>query len=427
MRVDVPWAGGSVPVELAAHRVAGVLGANVEKAQDPEGVLRAAIEKPGARLDAFLAGANSPLLVVINDATRPTPSAQVLGVIRDRLETWLAAAPDRALSIAIATGTHRAALPAEIERLVGSEIARDHGAHIFSHDAKNADNLVSVGRTSRGVEVRVNRLLAEAQSVLLINSVEPHYFAGYTGGRKSLFPGLAGYDTVWANHRLSMEPGSESLRLQGNPVHEDLEEALGLGIVGKSAYSIQLVLDKGHDIGFAAAGSLDETFPAAVAVAERQFVLDIDRRYEVVVSVAPHPMDCNFYQTNKAIQSGAEAVKDGGILIVVSECPFGLGENQTLYGMLSAASSPHQALERTNLEEYRLGVQQPARVAEILERAQIWAVTSLADEKVAAMFMNPCADVQSAVDAALRAQGPSAQVLFLTEASITVPRVRLAL
>jgi len=272
--------------------------------------------------------------------------------------------------------------------------------------------------------VKVNRLLAEAGGVVLINSVEPHYFAGYTGGRKSLFPGLAAYETVWANHRLSMEPGSESLILSGNPVHEDLQDAMAIGTADKMIFSIQLVLDKDHRIGFAAAGGLDETFRRAVEMADKQFVLEIDRPYEVVVAAAPHPMDCNFYQTNKAIQSGALAVKEGGVLIVVSECPFGLGENQTLFDMLAAAASPAQALERAASQEYRLGVQQATRIAAILQRAEIWAVTSLKDDDVRAMFMTPFADVQTAVDAALAAQGADAQVLFLSEASITVPRAR---
>jgi nickel-dependent lactate racemase len=135
-------------------------------------------------------------------------------------------------------------------------------------------------------------------------------------------------------------------------------------------------------------------------------------------------MDCNFYQTNKAIQSGALAVKDGGILIVVSECPFGLGENQALFDLLSACSSPAEARARVDQEEYRLGVQQAARVAAILERAEIWTVTSLRDEDVRAMFMTPFLDVQTAVDAALAQQGAEARVLFLQEASITLPRLR---
>jgi nickel-dependent lactate racemase len=421
MQVQVPWSTGMVPVDIEAGRVAGVLGANVAQAADPEAVLRQALETPGGSLKDFLAGAASPLLVVLNDATRPTPSAEVLRVVRVDLEAWLAGG-DRELSLVVATGTHRVALPQELEHIFGKDFLAAHSARISSHDAKDANRLVDLGRTSRGVEVRVNRLLAEAKSVLLINSVEPHYFAGYTGGRKSLFPGLAGYHTVWANHALSMKPGSESLILGGNPVHEDLEEMLAVGIAGKQVFSIQLVLDEDHRVGFAATGDLQSTFNRAVAVADKQFVLEIDRRYEVVVAIAPHPMDCNFYQTNKAIQSGALAVKDGGILIVVSECPFGLGENQTLYDMLAAAESPADALRRADEEQYILGVQQATRIAGILQRADIWAVTSLPEEQVRSMFMEPYSSVQEAVDAALEDQGPAAQVLFLTEASITVPR-----
>jgi lactate racemase len=426
MQIAVPWGTGSVPVQVDDERVAGVLGANAQKAADPEAILRSALTRPGAELGRFLAAAGSPLLVVVNDATRPTPSADVLRVIRADLEEWLAAG-DRELSLVVATGTHRMALPDELEHLFGKEFLTAHAGRISSHDSKDKAQLFHQGRTSRGVDVHVNRRLAEARSVILINSVEPHYFAGYTGGRKSLFPGLAGHETVWANHALSMKPGSESLVLAGNPVHEDLEEMLAVGIAGKQVFSIQLVLDKDHGAGFAAAGSLPATFREAVAVADKQFVLELERRYEVVVAVAPHPMDCNFYQTNKAIQSGALAVKDGGVLIVVSECPFGLGENQTLYDMLAAAASPAAALERADQEEYRLGVQQATRVAGILQRADIWAVTSLPEEQVRAMFMKPFASVQAAVDAALACQPSGAQVLFLTEASITVPRPRGAI
>jgi nickel-dependent lactate racemase len=431
MQVEVPWGTGRVAVEVDERCVAGVLGANVDRAEDPGGVLGRALDAPGAGFKAFLRQAASPLLVVVNDATRPTPSAEVLRAIREDLEGWLETrdrlgAGGRELSFVVATGTHRVALPQELEHIFGKEFLEGHADRVSSHDAKDKERLVHLGRTSRGTEIQVNRLLAEARSVLLVNSVEPHYFAGYTGGRKSLFPGLAGYQTVWANHALSMKPGSESLVLRGNPVHEDLEEALAIGIDGKQVFSIQLVLDKDHRVGFAAAGSLEETFRRAVEVADRQFVLDIERRYEVVVAAAPHPMDCNFYQTNKAIQSGALAVADGGVLIVVSECPFGLGENQTLHDMLAAVESPAHALERADQEEYRLGVQQATRIAGILQRAEIWAVTSLPEEQVRSMFMKPFGSPQEAVDSALARQGPGAQVLFLTEASITVPRPRSA-
>jgi nickel-dependent lactate racemase len=425
MRIDVPWGAVTTPVEIEERRVAGVLGANVERAADPGAVLRAAVTAPGTEFAEFLAAVRSPLLVVVNDGTRPTPSADVLSELRPALEEWLRA-PGNELSFVVATGTHQVASPRELDHIFGADLAKEHADRIFSHDAKDRESLVRLGRTKRGTEVWANRLLAEARGVLLINSVEPHYFAGYTGGRKSLFPGLAGYETVRANHKLSMEVGSEYLVLEGNPVHDDLEEAMALGVAGRQIYSIQLVLDKDHRIGFASAGPLEKTFREAVAVADKQFVLELGRRYDVVVAVAPHPMDCNFYQTNKAIQSGALAVTDGGVLIVVSECPYGLGENQTLFDMLAAADSPSRALKRANRGEYELGAQQAARVASILERAEIWVVSSLRDEDVRAMFMMPLADVQSAVDAALAKKGEEAQALFLMEASITVPRVRSA-
>jgi lactate racemase len=431
MRIDVPWSTTTTPVEVDDRRVAGVLSANVGRAADPEGVLRGAISAPGVSFEAFLAGAGSPLLVVVNDATRPTPSAEVLRVLHPGLEAWLAggvaggtAGGARKLDFIVATGTHRVALPEELDHIFGAGLAAAHAARIHSHNAKAKDELVHMGRTAHGTDVYVNHLLAEAKSVLVINSVEPHYFAGYTGGRKSLFPGLAGYETVWANHKLSMQAGSELLMLQGNPVHEDLMEQLAPGIAGKQVYSIQLVLDEDHHIGFAAAGELEASWRQAIAVADKQFVLEIERPYEVVVAVAPYPMDCNFYQTNKAIQGGALALADGGVLIVVSECPFGLGENQTLFDMLSAAGSPSDALRRADLEEYKLGVQQATRVAAILERGEIWAVTTLKQDDVRAMFMTPFASVQEAVDAALSKTGEGSQVLFLMESSITVPRLR---
>ena len=361
--------------------------------------------------------------MVVNDATRPTPSADVLRVLRPDLEEW-SRDPANDLAFVIATGTHRTASPKEVERLLGFDLARAHAGRIFCHDSKDEGQLVHLGRTARGTEIWVNRLLERARSVLVVNSVEPHYFAGYTGGRKSLFPGLAGHETVWANHKLSMEAGAETLVLAGNPVHEDLEEATAIGVAGKKVFSIQLVLDPDHRVGFAAAGSLEDTFRRAVAVADERFVLEIERRSEIVVAVAPHPMDCNFYQTNKAIQSGALAVKDGGILIVVSECPFGLGENQILFDMLAACGSPAEAVARADQEEYRLGVQQATRIAAILDRVEIWAVTSVRDEDVRAMFMTPVPDVQTALDAALALQGDEARVLFLNDASITVPRLR---
>ena len=457
MRIDVPWGTGTVPVDIDSQRVGGVLTAKTERATDPGGALRRALDESRPTFREFLEHAPSPMLVIANDATRPTPTAAVMRLIAGDLERWLAGGEDganadpaagadsgagespaagpnpgagapqargRELAFVVATGTHRVASPQELTTIFGEEVAEKHAERIFSHDCKDRDSLVFAGETSRGNQLWVNRLLAEARSVISINSVEPHYFAGYTGGRKSLFPGLAGYDTVKFNHMHSLHGGSDTLILEGNPVHEDLDEATRLVSRDKHLYSIQLVLDEDHGIGFAAGGALEESFRKAVAVADRQFVLELDEAFDIVVSVAPHPMDCNLYQTNKAIRSGALALKPGGILIVVSECPHGLGDNTTLVDLLAAADSPDQVLDDATRSEYKLGLQQATGIARVLQQGDIWIVSSLSPEQMRSIFFLPFTSVQAAVDAALLKKGPGAKVLFLLESSITVPRVR---
>jgi lactate racemase len=430
MRVDIPWGTGTVPVDIEPHRVAAVLTARTKPATGPDAALRAALTESQPSFAEFLKRAPSPLLVVANDNTRPTPTAAVMRLIGRDLEGWLAAGTgksqpaERELSFVVATGTHRAAHPEELVIIFGQEAAEKHGGRIFSHDCRDHASLVHVGKTSRGNELWVNRLLADARSVISINSVEPHYFAGYTGGRKSFFPGLAGHDTVKFNHMHSLEDSAETLVLDGNPVHEDLNEATHMVVDSKQLYSIQLVLDQHHGIGFAAAGDLDQSFAKAVAVADRQFVLPLEEAYDIVVSVAPHPMDCNLYQTNKAIRSGALALKPDGILIVVSECPDGLGDNTTLVDLLAAADSPDEVLEEATRSEYKLGLQQATGIARVLQQGEVWIVSSLPAQQMQSIFFLPFTSVQSAVDAALLKKGPDAKVLFLLESSITVPRLR---
>jgi len=372
----------TTPVELDERLVAGVLGANVERAADPAGVLRGALATPGAEFEAFLATVPSPLLVVVNDGTRPTPSADVLAELRPALEGWLRA-PGRELAFVIATGTHRVAPPQEVEHIFGADLAKAHVERIFCHDAKDKDRQVHLGRTKRGTEVWVNRLLAEARGAILVNSVEPHYFAATRAAEVS-FPRTGSLRDRVGQSQAFDGAGSEHLALEGNPVHEDLQEAMALGIAGKEIYSIQLVLDKDHRIGFASAGALEKTFRDALAVADRQFVLEIDRRHEVVVAVARIPWTATSIRPTRQSRA-APSRSGGGVLIVVSECRFGLGENQTLYDMLAAADSPADALARADGDEYRLGVQQAARIASILAKAEIWVVSSLKDEDVRAM------------------------------------------
>jgi nickel-dependent lactate racemase len=415
VHIDVPWDTATVPVKIEEQRLARVIESKTLEVPDEAAMLRGLLagETGAPRLRDFLDGASGPILAIVNDATRPTPSGRVIEIMADDLA-------GRDIEFLVATGSHRAPGDHELEQIFGRAVRERYLERIDSHDAKDDAELVHIGDTSRGVPVWINRRVAEARDLLLINSVEPHYFAGYTGGRKSLFPGVAGYATIEGNHKLALDPAADNLALEGNPVHEDLAEMVTF-LSDKRVYSIQIVLDHQQRIHSAHAGDLEASWRSAVRHADDHYVVDLPERYDIVVAAAPYPMDYDLYQSQKALENGSLAMKDGGILILVSKCRHGIGA-ETFFRLMASAATPDEVL--ASIEgNYVLGYHKAARLAHIAKRGEMWGVTGLPAEDLEAAFIRPFGSVQAAVDAAIARKGPKAQVLFLTDASITVPRV----
>jgi lactate racemase len=421
----IPWGTGSVPLAVPQEvRVSLVQPREADQAvsgADQPGLVRSALESGayGSRFSEFLAsGDGSPIVCVVNDATRPTPTRLVL----ETLEPLFDGSDVRFL---VATGSHRAPDEPDLELIFGPGVLTRHREHVVSHDSRDDAALASAGVTRRGTAVRFNRMALDARRLLLVNSVEPHYFAGYTGGRKSLFPGVAAFSSIEANHKLALENGAEVLGLQGNPVHEDALEALDLyekTMPGRTMFSIQMVLDRHQALASVFAGDLAPTFAAAVARADRHFVVDVPEPADIVITAAAYPMDYDLYQSQKALSNGVMAMKRGGIIILVSRCRHGVGED-AFFRLLADSETPSLALECI-ARGFKLGYHKAAHVARIAEWGQMWAVTELPDDEATAAFMRPFPDLQGALDAALAVKGPQASVLILTDGSVTVPRVR---
>lgn len=415
MYIDVPWDTGTVPVKINPERLAGVIESKTVKVRDETTLLRGLLAGEGGApaFRDFLESAEGSVLFLVNDATRPTPSGRVIEILADELA-------DRAVEFLVATGAHKPPGEAELEQIFGRAVRERFLDRIYSHDARNQAELVYLGDTSRGTPVWVNRRVAEARDLVLINSVEPHYFAGYTGGRKSLFPGVAGFETIQGNHKLALDPAADNLALEGNPVHEDMMEMVGM-LSEKRIYSIQMVLDHQHRIHSAHVGELEASWRAAVEHADDHYVVELEERYDIVVAAAPYPMDYDLYQSQKALENGSLALKDGGILILVSKCRHGIGD-ETFFQLMARAATP-DAVMASIAGDYVLGYHKAARLALIAKRGEMWGVTGLPDEDLEAAFIRPFPSVQKALDAAFARKGPDAMVLFLMDASITVPRV----
>lgn len=412
MRIEIPYGKDGVQtVEIPEKNLMAVVHPNDVEPADPIRAISYALDNPINSLDfkEFISGAEN-IVFIVNDGTRPTPTRTVLEVISRHMDLTF----PRYL---IATGSHREPTYEEYKMIFGrfyeSLIHRVH-----SHDSKR-DRVVYLGKTRNGTEMWINEMAVDADGLVIITSVEPHYFAGYTGGRKSILPGIAGYETIEQNHRLAMRPEAQSLLLDGNPVHEDMVDALKV-MEDKPIFSIQIVMDRHHNVYRVVAGNLSDAFDRAVAWAREVFCVDVGEKADAIITVAPYPMDIDLYQSQKALDNAKWALEKGGKMILVSKCRDGIGHD-TFFRQLSMSNDPYKILE--NLEkEYRLGYHKAAKMAEILTWADIWAVTDLDPDLLRKANIRPFSNVQDAVDELL-AENPEARILVLMDGSVTVPRV----
>jgi nickel-dependent lactate racemase len=412
MKIDIKYGRDATQeVEVPDEGFLGLVYPNDVEVRSPEAEIKGAIDAPigAAPIEEFLEGGKD-IVFIVNDGTRPTPTAKVLECLADRIDLTK-------VRYLIATGTHRA--PTEEEyRFIFGDLYDELKENIFSHDSKE-DDMVFLGTSKNGTPMEVNRMAVDADRLVIITSVEPHYFAGYTGGRKSFLPGVASYATIEANHKLAMMAEAQALVLEGNPVHEDMIDALEV-VEGKPIFSIQTVLDRHQEVYRVAAGDLHGAFYQAVQWANEVFSVPIKEKADVVITVAPYPMDVDLYQSQKALDNGKWALNEGGRLIMVSKCREGIG-HKTFLQQLSSSEDPKEVL-RNLATEYKLGFHKAAKMAEIATWADIWAVTDLDPALLRNANIRPFGSVQEALDQALR-EIPGATVLVLMDGSITVPRV----
>ena len=211
---------------------------------------------------------------------------------------------------------------------------------------------------------------------------------------------------------------AQALKLEGNPVHEDMMDALEV-VKGKKIFSIQIVMDRHQNIYKVASGELNPAFDQAVKWGEEVFVVPVPEKADVVISVAPYPMDVDLYQSQKALDNGKWALKEGGTIIMVSKCREGVGHDSFLK-LLSTSTDPKVVIENIK-KGYKLGYHKAAKMAEIATWANIWAVTDLDDAIIKSANMTPKKSVAEALKDALDTN-PDARVMVLADGSVTIPR-----
>jgi lactate racemase len=355
---------------------------------DLRAALAGALARPvGARRLRELATARTRAVVIVSDASRDEPRAELFEAVRAEL----AALPDGQITLAVANGTHQ---PGPVERL-GLPAGALLRHRVVNHDSRDEAQLVEVGRTARGTRLRVNRCLVEADLIVTTGRVKPHYFAGYGGGTKGIFPGLGAEADIRQNHLLKADPGSSLGRVDLNPCRDDLEDAARR--LGRETFMVNVV-EAGGVITGAVAGDVVAAHREGVRLLRRWVEVRAAPAPVVVVS-APLPVSGSLYQASKLVPPAGLLLRDGGVVIVAAECPEGTGPLKTV-----------------NEAIFTLGVRRflPARYTLLL-------VSGMDEATVSQTYARHAPSLEAAVAEAARLVGGRGRVLVMPDAGDLVP------
>ncbi len=291
---------------------------------DPRAAVQDALERPvGCKPLSQLASTAQSACIAICDITRPVPNQLFL---RPMIETMLAAGiPAASISVIVATGLHRANLGHELAELLGDAWVQQH-VQVFNHDARNDDEHVELGKTAaRGTTVRLDRRFVNADLRIATGLVEPHFMAGYSGGRKVIAPGLAHAETITTFHsaRFMADPAARNCNFHGNPLHEEQLEIVNM--LG-GAFALNTVIDEDRRLSFVNFGEIVASHRQAVEFARCYCEVPVAQQFKTVVTCAAgYPLDKTYYQTIKGMVGALDILAPGGDLIIASECSEGFG------------------------------------------------------------------------------------------------------
>ncbi|MGI5920491.1 MAG: nickel-dependent lactate racemase [Syntrophomonadaceae bacterium] len=346
-------------------------------------------------------------VIVVNDITRPTPYDIILPPLLTELEQ--AGISDENIKLVVATGIHRPHTREDNLAVFGQDVCDRYT--IENHNCD--ENLKSLGFLSNGMELRINKTVAEADLIITTGVVGLHYFAGYSGGRKSILPGIAARELIEANHQMMTDKRACLGNYKNNPVSDIMIEAAKMAGVD---FITNVVLGPAHEVALAVSGDVYEAWMQAVKYCEKVNVVDIPEKADIVIAgCGGYPKDINVYQAQKALDAAVLALKPKGTIILGAECREGLGE-KTFEDWIRKAKSPQDIFSRF-AEKFELGGHKAFAICRILKQASIILVSSLPDEQVKGMFLTPAHSLDEALAMAMQEHGPKATILFMPEAS----------
>ncbi|UCC18533.1 MAG: nickel-dependent lactate racemase [Promethearchaeota archaeon] len=357
--------------------------------------------------------------IVSSDATRPVPSNLILEAIVEELN--LNGIDDNKISVLIATGLHRTSRDDELERILGKTLI--NRITIIDHKATDMDSLVYIGKSADNDPIFVNRYYYSADLKILTGYVEPHFFFGFSGGRKSLVPGIVGIDTIQVNHSAEKiaSPYARFGIYKENPLHKHslaISKKIGVDFI------INVCINKKHEIIEIASGDFIKAHEKLVDYQLKQTFTGIKERYDVVIcGNGGYPLDLNLYQAVKSMAIGELAVKDGGTIIAVNECVEGIGIGQDKFKeLIFSGMVPKEIYKKILNKEIVVPDQWEIQIlARILMKADVFIISELNENEIGNIGLKYAKNVEDAIRTCLKKYGSDASILILPNGPQLLP------
>lgn len=388
-------------------------------AEPAEAVRRACREPIGSPPLRELARSRRRVVITVSDRTRPVPNRLLLDVLLKELEQ-AGIAPQR-VTVLVATGLHHPPLGGELAEVVGE--ATLQRCRVLCHDARDPAAQAPAGRAA-GRTIRMNRTYLEADLRIVTGLIEPHFMAGYSGGRKGVCPGVLAAESILHWHRPGplAHPKARAAVLAGNPVDREARE---IARPAAPHFLLNVTIDRSRRITGVWAGDWRSAWLAGVSQAARSLVVPLGRPADIAVtSAGGYPLDATFYQAVKGIVNAAWAVRPGGVVILAASLSEGVGSDD-FQALFRQYPEPEAFLAATmEAPTVRIDQWQVQMLAQALRRARVWVYAEgLDSERLRALYVEPLESVEEGVERALRLLGRDASILYLPEGPYVVPVV----
>lgn len=420
--VKFPYGKEFLELDIPESRFAGVMESHMHEykpAGTPDELVRAAMANPiGTPTLAVMAEGKKKVVVICSDHTRPVPSKVI---IPPMLEEIRKGSPDADITLLISTGCHRATTEEELVNKFGEDIVKNE--KIVVHDCDDTDNLVYLGKLPSGGDLIINKLAAEADLLVAEGFIEPHFFAGFSGGRKSILPGISGMETICHNHAYSLDPAClmsnpriGNGKVKDNPLNDDMCEAAAMV---PQLYMVNLVMNAEMQLAEIYAGHYLTSWQKACEAVDRIYRVKVPEKADAIIaSCGGFPKDMSLYQGTKTIDNVETGLKPGGTLILLIEARDGGGPAE-YFGWIDDLLGG--TMEKRLREHFTVPGYIFLLNCEQAHRYNILMLTSVPQETVAPMGLKAFSDVDELMKAA-HLEGKSLYVI--PNGSTVVPYVK---